>query len=224
MLRARHARRRLERRRRRPLARALLRRRQRRGGLEGQPLHGRNLRRQARAEVHRQRTRAGRARRRSDEAVHATRACVDRQPRWWPLLGDAGRRGANAGRERAAAQATVQAPRFEVDPFWPKPLPNGWVLGMTIGVGVDSQDHVWIVHRADTRVGRSKPPPTRSRRPRRAAARRRRCSSSIRPAISSATGAGRAKATNGRCRITASSSTTRTTSGSAATTPRTRTS
>jgi DNA-binding beta-propeller fold protein YncE len=50
----------------------------------------------------------------------------------------------------AAAQGTVQAPRFEVDPFWPKPLPNGWVLGMTIGVGVDSRDHVWIVHRVDT--------------------------------------------------------------------------
>ncbi len=50
----------------------------------------------------------------------------------------------------AAAQPTVQAPRFEVDPFWPKPLPNGWMLGTTIGVAVDSNDHVWIVHRADT--------------------------------------------------------------------------
>jgi DNA-binding beta-propeller fold protein YncE len=50
----------------------------------------------------------------------------------------------------AAAQTTVQAPRFEVDPFWPKPLPNGWVMGMTIGVAVDSRDHVWIVHRGDT--------------------------------------------------------------------------
>ncbi|HEX6999828.1 MAG TPA: hypothetical protein VF322_16975 [Gammaproteobacteria bacterium] len=39
------------------------------------------------------------------------------------------------------------APRFEVDPFWPKPLPNGWVLGSTIGVSVDSRDHVWIIHR-----------------------------------------------------------------------------
>ena len=49
----------------------------------------------------------------------------------------------------AAAQgnATVQAPRFEVDPFWPRPLPNNWLLGSTIGVGVDAQDHVWIVHR-----------------------------------------------------------------------------
>ncbi len=52
--------------------------------------------------------------------------------------------------ERAAsAQAIVQAPRFEVDPFWPKPLPNNWVLGETIGLGIDAQDHVWIVHRAD---------------------------------------------------------------------------
>ena len=41
----------------------------------------------------------------------------------------------------------VQAPRFEVDPFWPKPLPNHWVLGNAIGVWVDEQDVVWIVHR-----------------------------------------------------------------------------
>jgi len=47
----------------------------------------------------------------------------------------------------AAAPAPV-APRFEVDPLWPKPLPNHWILGQTIGVSVDAQDHVWIVHRA----------------------------------------------------------------------------
>jgi hypothetical protein len=43
--------------------------------------------------------------------------------------------------------AGVQAPTFEVDPLWPKPLPNHWVIGMTIGVSVDAQDHVWIIHR-----------------------------------------------------------------------------
>jgi len=49
---------------------------------------------------------------------------------------------------RADAQGrTVQAPMFEVDPMWPKPLPNHWLLGMTIGVWVDDQDHVWIIHR-----------------------------------------------------------------------------
>ena len=47
----------------------------------------------------------------------------------------------------AQAKSAVQAPRFEVDPFWPKPLPNHWLLGMSIGVGVDAQDHVWIIHR-----------------------------------------------------------------------------
>src|SRR5579859_707450 len=43
--------------------------------------------------------------------------------------------------------ATVMAPRFEVDPFWPKPLPNHWILGQTIGVSADAQDNVWIIHR-----------------------------------------------------------------------------
>lgn len=42
------------------------------------------------------------------------------------------------------------APMFEVDPFWPKPLPNHWILGATIGLAVDSRDHVFIVHRRDT--------------------------------------------------------------------------
>jgi DNA-binding beta-propeller fold protein YncE len=43
--------------------------------------------------------------------------------------------------------AAVMAPRFEVDPMWPKPLPNHWLIGNAIGVGVDSNDHIWIVHR-----------------------------------------------------------------------------
>jgi DNA-binding beta-propeller fold protein YncE len=50
--------------------------------------------------------------------------------------------------KRAVVEASaVQAPRFEVDPMWPKPLPNHWLLGMTIGVSVDAQDHIWIIHR-----------------------------------------------------------------------------
>jgi DNA-binding beta-propeller fold protein YncE len=48
----------------------------------------------------------------------------------------------------AQAKTAAQAPRFEVDPLWPKPLPNHWLLGSTIGVDVDAQDHVWIVHRS----------------------------------------------------------------------------
>ncbi len=51
-----------------------------------------------------------------------------------------------AALDRVAAKNN-EAPRFEVDPFWPKPLPNHWRLGSTIGVSVDAQDHVWIIHR-----------------------------------------------------------------------------
>src|SRR5215469_8925337 len=50
-------------------------------------------------------------------------------------------------RKAAVEAAAVQAPRFEVDPMWPKPLPNHWVLGNTIGVSVDGRDHIWIIHR-----------------------------------------------------------------------------
>ena len=46
-----------------------------------------------------------------------------------------------------APPASVIAPRFEVDAMWPKPLPNHWILGSVIGVSVDADNHVWIIHR-----------------------------------------------------------------------------
>lgn len=57
------------------------------------------------------------------------------------------------------------APVFEVDPFWPNPLPNHWVLGSVVGVGVDSRDHVFIIHRQAplnerTEIGAFTDPPT----------------------------------------------------------------
>ncbi len=59
----------------------------------------------------------------------------------------------------AAAQAGAEAPMFEVDPLWPMPLPNHWILGSTIGVTVDDQDHIWIIHRgASTRNSRTETP------------------------------------------------------------------
>jgi len=51
------------------------------------------------------------------------------------------------GKRMVVHAAAVQAPRFEVDPLWPKPLPNHWILGQTIGVSVDASDHIWIIHR-----------------------------------------------------------------------------
>ncbi|MYE34832.1 MAG: hypothetical protein F4X23_08275 [Gemmatimonadales bacterium] len=70
----------------------------------------------------------------------------------------------DAGSADATGQG-VEAPRFEVDPFWPKPLPEHWLLGSTVGVGVDSRDHVFIIHRRasinpGTELGLDADPPT----------------------------------------------------------------
>lgn len=73
-----------------------------------------------------------------------------------------------AGLERAAiarASQAAEAPIFEVDPFWPRPLPNHWLMGSVVGVGVDSRDHVFVVHRQAslnprTEVGAAQDPPT----------------------------------------------------------------
>jgi hypothetical protein len=48
----------------------------------------------------------------------------------------------------APADASKQVtPRYEVDPFWPKPLPDRWVTGDIGGTCVDQNDHVFIVTR-----------------------------------------------------------------------------
>jgi DNA-binding beta-propeller fold protein YncE len=46
-----------------------------------------------------------------------------------------------------AVAQTKMAPRFEVDPLWPQPLPNHWVIGSAVGVSVDARGHVWMIHR-----------------------------------------------------------------------------
>ena len=54
----------------------------------------------------------------------------------------------DAAQEQATAGGDGQlVPMFEVDPLWPKNLPNHWLMGPTIGVDVDSRDHIWVVHR-----------------------------------------------------------------------------
>ena len=57
-------------------------------------------------------------------------------------------------------------PTFEVDPLFPKNLPNHWLMGPTIGVDVDSRDHIWVVHRntpdnfvLNTEIGMTADPP-----------------------------------------------------------------
>ena len=55
-----------------------------------------------------------------------------------------------SGVVEVVAQPQDQAPLYQVDPAWPKPLPNHWLVGAVVGVAVDSKDHVWIIHRPAT--------------------------------------------------------------------------
>ena len=48
------------------------------------------------------------------------------------------------------AAAAQEVPKFEVDPFWPKALPNNWALGQVAGIAVDERDHVWIIQRPNS--------------------------------------------------------------------------
>src|ERR1041384_344834 len=58
-----------------------------------------------------------------------------------------------AGDSRSQTRGAFQVPKFQVDPFWPKALPNHWVLGSVTGVAVDRNDHIWIVHRGADSLG-----------------------------------------------------------------------
>jgi hypothetical protein len=53
--------------------------------------------------------------------------------------------GTQAPGPRASA-----VPSFEVDRHWPAPLPNHWVLGPVSGIGIDANDHVVLVQRAES--------------------------------------------------------------------------
>ena len=48
------------------------------------------------------------------------------------------------------APTPAKIPVYQVDPAWPKPLPNGWGIGPVSGISADGADHVWIVHRMET--------------------------------------------------------------------------
>jgi hypothetical protein len=46
-------------------------------------------------------------------------------------------------------RAQSGVPKFEVDPSWPRPLPERWVTGEIGGLCVDSRDHVFLVQRVN---------------------------------------------------------------------------
>jgi NHL repeat-containing protein len=60
---------------------------------------------------------------------------------------------------------TPQAPMFEVDPLWPKPMPDHWLLGSAVGLAVDARDHVFVLNLTNsfttrTEIGLASNPPT----------------------------------------------------------------
>ena len=52
-----------------------------------------------------------------------------------------------AGLAQAALADAGGPPRMQVDPSWPRKLPNNWTLGQVSGVATDAHDHVWIIQR-----------------------------------------------------------------------------
>jgi DNA-binding beta-propeller fold protein YncE len=63
-----------------------------------------------------------------------------------------------------AQRDSASTPRFEIDPFWPKLLPNNWEMGELGAVFVDAKDHIWVISRPRTltadQIGASLSPPT----------------------------------------------------------------
>jgi NHL repeat len=45
------------------------------------------------------------------------------------------------------AVVIAQAPTLKVDPLWPQPLGNHWIMGSVTGVAVDAQNHIWVTQR-----------------------------------------------------------------------------
>ena len=46
-----------------------------------------------------------------------------------------------------SALAQAPQPHFKVDPYWPKELPNNWLVGQIGGMFVDSNDRIWVFQR-----------------------------------------------------------------------------
>ena len=74
--------------------------------------------------------------------------------------------GGGGGAAMLSMDPSAGVPTFEVDPLFPKNLPNHWLMGPTIGVDIDSQDNIWVVHRntpnqfaANTEIGLAQDPP-----------------------------------------------------------------
>jgi hypothetical protein len=48
-----------------------------------------------------------------------------------------------------AQKSPRDMPVYKVDPFWPKPLPNKWILQGIPVLVTDKNDHIWAISRPD---------------------------------------------------------------------------
>lgn len=60
-------------------------------------------------------------------------------------------------------EGAAAGPAYAVDPYWPKPLPNNWLIGQVSGIATDKNDHIWVLHRPrslapDELAATTKPP------------------------------------------------------------------
>src|SRR5262245_50706827 len=55
----------------------------------------------------------------------------------------------SADKPAAAPGAQAGVPRFEVDPSWPK-IPERYRIGDASSIAIDAQDNVWVLHRPRT--------------------------------------------------------------------------
>ena len=53
----------------------------------------------------------------------------------------------NMPEDASGSQVPEGVAQFAVDPFWPKPLPNNWIIGQVAGTAVDNDDLIWLIHR-----------------------------------------------------------------------------
>ena len=60
------------------------------------------------------------------------------------------------GATGAYAENPRAVPQFQVDPLWPKPLPNNWILGQVAGLATDRYDRIWVVHRPASLTARER--------------------------------------------------------------------
>jgi DNA-binding beta-propeller fold protein YncE len=58
--------------------------------------------------------------------------------------------GGNYPPDASGSAVPAGVPQFAVDPFWPKPLPNNWIIGQVAGLSIDRNNNVWIIHRPHT--------------------------------------------------------------------------